>query len=126
MCIRDSIDMLRTAAVAISPQIGGDHGVVARQDRGDTMPGDVGLRVSMEQKQGRTAPAYERGDRRTFGLDIVTLESFKHGSCPASFDRCLVSRPPRDPPEIRRWERPDGRATVQRSMPPFTNAAISC
>ncbi|TPX14517.1 hypothetical protein E0L32_012455, partial [Thyridium curvatum] len=83
------IDMLRTAAVAISPQIGGDHGVVARQDRGDTMPGDVGLRVSMEQKQGRTAPAYERGDRRTFGLDIVTLESFKHGSCPASFDRCL-------------------------------------
>ncbi|MEH2482468.1 hypothetical protein V1282_005825 [Nitrobacteraceae bacterium AZCC 2146] len=51
------------AAVAIASKVGSDHGKMVRQRRCDFAPCHMGLRMTVEQQQGRSLSAHRCADR---------------------------------------------------------------
>lgn len=72
----------RLAAVAVTPQIGGDHGEVAREPRRDLVPVYVRERVAVQQQHSRALSADPADDLhfRVRSLDLESLEAFVHGA----------------------------------------------
>ena len=71
---------LRFVAVAIAAQVAGDDGVVLRQGLGHLVPDHMGLRVAVQQEQGRAATAFDVGDPDTIdfcGVLFKSSESWK-------------------------------------------------
>ena len=76
------LGMLRVAgglaAVAVTPQVGGHHGEVPRQQRRNLVPHDVGLRIPVQQQHRWALAALDVINGGAIGLDKPALESFKH------------------------------------------------
>ena len=73
------IDLLRTPALPIAPQVCRHNCVVLRQHRREAMPGDMRLRIAVQEQQWRPAPTDKRHGACVFGIDIVPLEPLEHG-----------------------------------------------
>ena len=86
----------RFAAVAIAPEIGGDHGEPLGEPGCDLVPDDVGLGIAVQQQQRRTGAAVNGVDRRPAGVDVDRGESLEHvAPLPgfiAAFGRSLSDR----------------------------------
>ena len=65
--------------VAVAAEIGADEGEALGQDRGDAVPDRVGLRVAVQQEQGRPLPARTQEDLGAAGSDPVGGEALEHG-----------------------------------------------
>ena len=63
---------------AITAQVRADHGVVARQQRGDAMPGRVRARVAMQQDDRRTGTPIADAEGGFSGVDVLQGEAVKH------------------------------------------------
>jgi len=63
----------RLGAVAIAPEVGGDHRIVLRQERRDPRPHGLRLRIAVQEEHRRTLPADHVGD-----LDIARREPPAH------------------------------------------------
>ena len=69
---------LGLAAVAVAAQVGADDGEVSGQAGRDLVPHGMGLRIAVEQQQGRTAAALDQVDGlAAAGGDLHPLKSFK-------------------------------------------------
>jgi len=67
-----------SAAVAITAQVGGDHGEMLGQLLGDLVPDDVGLRVPVQQQEAGAAAAEAISDVHAIDMALVFDESGKH------------------------------------------------
>jgi hypothetical protein len=75
---------VRLCRVAIAAQIRRDHGEALGQPGRDLVPGEVRLRVAVQQQERRPAPACRKVDTGACGLDIADLKARKKVSCPLS------------------------------------------
>ncbi len=62
---------LRSTAVAIATQIRRHHGVMPRQHRRDAVPGQMGLRIAVQQQQRRPLARDVGRDPRLTRVDVV-------------------------------------------------------
>jgi hypothetical protein len=72
----------RLAAVAVTTQVGEDNRMILGEDRGDVMPHDVGLRVAVQQQDGRAAvvAAHQRVDSHPSRGKSDSLEQVGQGN----------------------------------------------
>ena len=70
--------------VAIAAQVGRDHGEALGQARRNLVPGEVGLRMAVQQQERRPAPARGEMNARARGLNVVGLRSQGESSQAAS------------------------------------------
>jgi hypothetical protein len=74
-----SVGLLRTAAVPIAPQVCRHHRVMLRQHRREAVPGDMCLRITVQEQQRRPVATNKRRNPCVFGFDIVPFEPLEHG-----------------------------------------------
>ncbi|VFT07198.1 Uncharacterised protein [Pseudomonas aeruginosa] len=60
---------------AVATQVGEDHAVVLGQARSDAMPGQVGLRIAMQQQQRRAAALHGDAEARGGGVQGQVVEA---------------------------------------------------
>src|SRR5512133_1120169 len=77
----------RLAALAVTAQIRGDDREVPGKERRDLVPHHMRLRMSMQEKNGRTIASMPYADRCFTSIHHRQLESFKHRSL-FSLERC--------------------------------------
>ncbi|MNN39452.1 hypothetical protein D3C81_1534910 [compost metagenome] len=69
---------LRFVAVAIAAQVAGDDGEMLRQCIRHLVPDHMGLRMAVQQEQGRTLAPFDIGDVDAVHCGCVSCESCKH------------------------------------------------
>src|SRR5262249_18257848 len=60
--------------------------------RRDAVPGDMGLRVAVQQQQRRSLAAMAQMNARARRLDLGPLEAFEHRSSPSQVPRWAARR----------------------------------
>ena len=70
------------AAIAITTQVSRHDGEAFSQLIGDFVPDHMGLRVAVQQEQGRTGAALPIVDPNAIDLALATLELLEHGTAP--------------------------------------------
>lgn len=61
-------------AVAVAAQIGEDHAVGGRERRGDVVPDHMGLRIAVQEQDGRPVPGGAHVDSHTLDVKGAAVE----------------------------------------------------
>jgi hypothetical protein len=67
----------RLGAVAVTAEVGEHDGVLARQDRRDVMPDQVGLRVAVQQEERRPVPGDGAVGPDAVGVDLPVTKRIR-------------------------------------------------
>ncbi len=81
------VDIVFTAvfgayAVAVTPEIGGDHIKILGQPRRNLVPGDMGQRIAVQQQQRRAVAAVPQMDSRAVRRNFRPGEPLEHPPAP--------------------------------------------